>query len=389
MVVTGLAPVMLSFVPVIVPDSRCEFSSLCRVQFAVDVCYLRCMPDSGKLKDTTSLQTKEQRDLMTDSLNVISTFQFSPTSLEKLREAADAEVLCITNNDEFLTRLQEANVLCSYWVPDDWRTQAKRLRWLQCSGAGVDSLLATGILDAESGVAVTTAVGINTTPIGEYVFGSMLMFNRTWSEMVRLQDRRVWPRSVNWYKLGRRELAGQTLGIVGLGSIGRRVAQLGRAFGMQIVATRRTVQAGVQDPDVDQLYPSEQLHEMLGRSDYIVICVPLTQETDHLIGEAELRAMRPHTYLVNVARGRVIDEPILVRALQEGWIAGAGLDVTEEEPLPAESPLYTMPNVILTPHISGVSVHYDTRLTDLFAENLRHFRMGEPLRNRYEATRGY
>ena len=326
---------------------------------------------------------------MTESLNVISTFQFSRTSLEKLREAADAEVLCITNNDEFLTRLQEADVLCSYWVPDAWRTHTKRLRWLQCSGAGVDSLLPTGILDVESGITVTTAVGINTTPIGEYVFGSMLMFNRTWSEMVRLQDRRVWPRSINWYKLGGRELAGQTLGIVGLGSIGRRVAQLGRAFGMRVLATRRTMQTDAQDPDVDQLYPTTQLHEMLGASDYVVVSVPLTQETDHLIGEAELRAMRPHAYLVNVARGRVIDEQVLIRALTDGWIAGAGLDVTEEEPLPATSPLYTMPNVILTPHISGVSVNYDTRLTDLFADNLRRFRANAPLRNRYEAERGY
>ncbi len=326
---------------------------------------------------------------MTESLNVISTFQFSPASLEKLREAADANVFCITNNDEFLTRLPEADVLCSYWIPDNWRDLTKRLRWLQCSSAGVDSLLLTGILNAESSIMVTTAVGINTTPIGEYVFGSMLMFNRTWPEMVRLQDRHVWPRSVAWYKLGGRELAGQTLGIIGLGSIGRRVAQLGRAFGMRILATRRTVQEGVQDPDVDQLYTTAQLHEMLGESDYVIVSVPLTQETDHLLGEAELRAMRSHAYLVNVARGRVIDEQVLIRALKEGWIAGAGLDVTEEEPLSAESPLYTMPNVILTPHISGVSVKYDDRLTDLFADNLRRFRRGEALRNQYEAERGY
>lgn len=326
---------------------------------------------------------------MTESLNVISTFQFSPASLETLREAANADVQCITSNDEFLTRLQEADVLCSYWVPENWRTLTQRLRWLQCSAAGVDSLLPTGVLNADSGITVTTAVGINTTPIGEYVLGSMLMFNRTWSEMVRLQDRHIWPRSANWYKLGGRELAGQTLGIIGFGSIGRRVAQLGRAFGMHIVATRRTIQANQQDPDVDQLYNTEQLHEMLAKSDYVVISVPLTQETDHLIGEAELRAMLPNAYLVNVARGRVIDEQALIRALQEGWIAGAGLDVTEEEPLPSSSPLYTMPNVILTPHISGVSINYDARLTELFADNLRRFRAGQELRNLYEAERGY
>lgn len=326
---------------------------------------------------------------MTDDLKVISAFQFSPASLNILREAAQADVLCIANTDEFLSRLQEAEILCSYWVPDNWRTLAPHLRWLQCSGAGVDGLQATGILDAESGVRVTTAVGVHGATIGEYVFGSMLMFNRTWPEMVRLQDRHVWPRSANWYKLGGRELGDQTLGIIGLGSIGRRIAHLAKAFGMHVLATKRTVSGNELEPDVDRLYPIEQLHDVLRQSDYVVLAIPLTKETEKLIGEAELRAMRPNAYLVNIARGRVIDETVLIRALKEGWIAGAGLDVTEEEPLPPDSPLYSMPNVILTPHISGVSVHYDQRLTALFADNLRRYRTGQPLRNLYEQSRGY
>jgi phosphoglycerate dehydrogenase-like enzyme len=124
-------------------------------------------------------------------------------------------------------------------------------------------------------------------------------------------------------------------------------------------------------------------------SNYVVISVPLTPQTEKLIGEAELRAMRTTAYLVNIARGRVIDEQALIRALREGWIAGAGLDVAEEEPLPSESPLYSMPNVILTPHISGASVHYDERLAALFAENLRRYCAGQPLKNRYDPSRGY
>ena len=326
---------------------------------------------------------------MTDGLKVISAFQFSSASLNILREAAQAEILCIANTDEFLSRLQEAEILCSYWIPDNWRILAPHLRWLQCSGAGVDGLQTTGILGAESGVLVTTAVGVHGATIGEYVFGSMLMFNRTWPEMVRLQDRHVWPRSANWYKLGGRELGDQTLGIIGLGSIGRRIAHLAKAFGMHVLATKRTVSGTEHEPDVDKLYPIEQLHDVLRQSDYVVLAIPLTKETEKLIGEAELRAMRPNAYLVNIARGRVIDEKVLIRALQEGWIAGAGLDVTEEEPLPADSPLYSMPNVILTPHISGVSVHYDQRLTALFADNLRRYRTGQPLRNLYEPLRGY
>jgi phosphoglycerate dehydrogenase-like enzyme len=215
------------------------------------------------------------------------------------------------------------------------------------------------------------------------------MFNRTWPEMVRLQDRHVWPRSANWYKLGGRELDNQTLGIIGLGSIGRRVAQLGKAFGMHVLATRRTVHGGESDPDVDQIYPMERLHDMLRQCDYVVLAVPLTAQTERLIGEAELRAMRPHTYLVNVARGQIVDEKVLIRALQEGWIAGAGLDVAEEEPLPSDSPLFSLPNVILTPHISGVSVHYDKRLTELFVDNLQRYRSNRPLRNLYDPVRGY
>jgi phosphoglycerate dehydrogenase-like enzyme len=244
-------------------------------------------------------------------------------------------------------------------------------------------------LDKDSGVIVTTAVGIHASTISEYVFGSMLMFNRSWPEMVRLQDRHIWPHSASWYKLGGRELLDQTLGIVGLGAIGRRVAQLGKAFGMRVIGTRRTVEPGVQDPDVDLLYPIERLKDMLRQCDYVVLSVPLTSQTEKLIGEAELRAMRPDAYLVNVARGQIIDERALIRALKEGWIAGAGLDVTDPEPLPADHPLFSLPNVILTPHISGVSIHYDRRLTNLFAENLRRYRTGEPLRNQYDPLRGY
>lgn len=328
--------------------------------------------------------------IVSTSLKVVSTFPFTPESQRMLKEAAATESVAVITSDELSAYLADAEILCSYTIPVNWRTLASRLRWLQFPGAGVDSLAPTGLLDAESGVIVTTAAGIHATNISEYVFGSMLMFNWNWPQMVRLQDRQIWARSATWYNLRRRELMGQTLGIVGLGNIGRRIAQLGRAFGMRVLGTRRSAQdQGYQDPDVDQCFPPEQLHELLRLSDYVVLSVPLTRETEKLIGEAELQMMRRNAYLVNVARGRVIDEQALVRALREGWIAGAGLDVTEEEPLPPESPLYSMPNVILTPHISGNSVHYDTRLAALFADNLRLYRAGQPLQNRYDPSRGY
>jgi phosphoglycerate dehydrogenase-like enzyme len=328
--------------------------------------------------------------IVSSSLKVVSTFPFTTASQQLLKEAAATEAVVVTTADELSVHFPDAEILCSDIIPANWRTLAPRLRWLQFPGAGVDSLATTGLLDANSDVLVTTAAGVHAETISEYVFGSMLMFNRNWPQMVRLQDEHVWARSATWYHLGGRELAGQTLGIIGLGNIGRRIAQLGRAFGMRVLGTRRSIHySGDQEPDVDQSFPPEQLHELLRLSDYVVISVPLTRETEKLIGEIELRIMRPNTYLVNIARGQVIDEQALISALREGWIAGAGLDVTEEEPLPSESPLYSMPNVILTPHISGNSAHYDTRLAALFADNLKRYRISQQLQNRYEPLRGY
>jgi phosphoglycerate dehydrogenase-like enzyme len=324
------------------------------------------------------------------AFKVVSTYRFTPTSLQLLRDAASSEVSCVSSQEELLEQLPGAEVLCSFSVPDRWRELAPRLRWLQFPGAGVDGLRASGILDKQSQVVVTTATGIHAITITEYVFGSMLMFNWNWSQMVRLQDAHVWAKSAGWYNLGGRELAGQNLGIVGMGSIGRRIAQVGHAFGMRVLGIRRSFRSeDAVDPDLDQGYPPERLRELLGQCDYVVLAVPLTAETEHLIGEAELRAMKPSAYLVNIARGHVIEEQALIRALREGWIAGAGLDVAEIEPLPSNSPLYALPNVILTPHIAGVSVHYEKRLAELFAENLRRYRMGEPLTNRYDPERGY
>ena len=325
---------------------------------------------------------------MSSSLKVVTTFPFSTESQQLLKEAAATASVVVTTADELSAHLSDVEILCSYFIPSDWRTQAPKLRWLQFPGAGVDSLATTGLLSVNSSVIVTTAAGIHAETISEYVFGSMLMFNWNWPQMVRLQDNHVWARSATWYHLGGRELAGQTLGIIGLGHIGRRISQLAHAFGMRVLGMRRSL-SGEQEPDVDQLFLPEQLHELLRLCDYVVISVPLTRETEKLIGEDELRVMRSNAYLVNIARGRVIDEQALIQALREGWIAGAGLDVTDEEPLPSESPLYSMPNVILTPHISGNSAHYDTRLAALFADNLKRYRLGQKLQNQYEPSRGY
>ena len=196
------------------------------------------------------------------------------------------------------------------------------------------------------------------------------------------------------------ELRGTTVGVVGYGSIGREVGRLAHAFGMRVLGLRRGGGAGSETyelpelmgqpgAEADQLYTSEELPGMLPECDYIVLVVPYTSAAHHMIGEQALRLMKPTAVLINIARGFVVDEAALVRALQEGWIAGAALDVFEQEPLPQDSPLWKMENVIISPHVAGFSPHYDDRATTLFAENLRRYLSGKPLLNRVERGREY
>ncbi len=326
---------------------------------------------------------------MSDHPKVVCNFIFSEPLLRELREAAGGDIISVANKEDFLSALREAEVLCGGRVPENWREAAPHLRWLQFPGAGVDSLRKTTILRPDSGVLITTASGVHVNSISEYVFASMLMFNRSWPEMMQLQERHIWPRSGAEYHLKEKELADRTLGIVGMGHIGRRIAQVAHAFGMRVLATRLSARAGEHDPDAEQVFAFDQLHDLLSQSDYVVLSVPLTEKTAKMIGEAELRAMKPDAYLVNIARGGVIDEPALIRALREGWIGGAGLDVASQEPLPADSPLYDAPHLILTPHISGANERYAERLAALFADNLRRYRAGQPLRNLYDPKREY
>jgi len=251
-----------------------------------------------------------------------------------------------------------------------------------------------------SDVLITTTSGIHAPPIAEYAFASMLAWSRRVPKMLYYQNRREWPQG-RWELFVGQELRGATLGIVGYGSIGREVGRLGKCFGMRVVATKRSVGQvadtgyrvpGTGDPEgqiLNRIYPPEQLREMLAECDYVVISLPLTPDTRGLIGEEELRAMKPNAYLVNISRGGIVDEAALIKALQEGWIAGSGLDVFEEEPLPPDSPLHDLDNVILSPHVAGFSPHYDERASDLFAENLRRYLAGVELLNLVDKEVGY
>lgn len=263
--------------------------------------------------------------------------------------------------------------------------QAPRLRWLQLSGDGADHLRGMPVMRSD---VVITNTRVFATPISEYVFASILSWRYHFPKMrEQFQQQRLYPKN-QWKEYLSEEIAGTTLAIIGYGSIGHRLARLAQAFDMITIATRRSITQTVRVEGVD-VYPASGLRDVLARADVAVICLPLTDETEGLIGEAELRMMKASAYLVAVGRGNVIDEKALLRALRQKWIAGAGLDVFAQRPLPPDSPFFDLPNVIMTPHMSGVSDGYAQRGVDLFCDNLRRYIAGEALMNVVDKRLGY
>jgi phosphoglycerate dehydrogenase-like enzyme len=324
---------------------------------------------------------------------VLTDFQFDSQDLERLSQAVGAHNLIMARDRAaFLAQLSqhpETEVLCTFQPPADLAALAPHVRWVQLPSAGADGAARAGLVRPNSGVVVTTASGIHAIPIAEFALSCMLMFVRHWPALVALQRDHTWPGRDEWQHLQGRELFGATLGIVGLGHIGRRVATLARAVGMQTLGIRRSAPGAAGDPDVDVIYPLEGLQEMLMAADFVLIAVPRTPDTHHMFGERQLQAMRRTAYLINVARGDAVDEAALIDALSRGQIGGAALDVTEHEPLDARSPLWSFPNVIISPHVSGSTDRYSARFTNLFLENLARYRSGQPLLNVVDPARGY
>ncbi|MBK8901490.1 MAG: D-2-hydroxyacid dehydrogenase [Anaerolineaceae bacterium] len=297
--------------------------------------------------------------------------------------------------------------------PDDWTTdaeiyyalsavpslaQAPNLQWVQTHYAGVDSLENTELW--QSDILITTASGVHAPNMAQYAMTQILAWAHRVPNWFTYKQTQTWSKN-RWETFVPQELHGKTLGILGYGSIGRELARLAKPFGMQILVTKRDARqlqdtgytvAGQGDPAgelPDRVYPSEASRSMVAECDYVVITLPLTERTHHLFSEEMFKAMKSTAFLVNVGRGAIVKEADLIRALKKGWLAGAGLDVYEEEPLPEHSPLWEMENVIMTPHVSGFTPHYDERATDIFAENLRRYLAGEPLLNQVNRSEGY
>ncbi len=292
------------------------------------------------------------------------------------------------SGDDFARALPDADVVVAQNLSDDELARAPRLRWLSSVAAGLDGLVTPALL--ARGVALTSASGVHGPNIAEHLLAMILMFTRGIPGLFRAQLARRWDRKIPSRSGAFSELTGQTLLIVGLGRIGEALAARARPFGVHLVAVKHNLSArhdtGVA---VDELLPIGALDEALGRADHVCVTVPLTPETHHLIDARRLARMRASAYIYNVSRGAVLDEAALVAALRAGKLAGAGLDVFDEEPLPATSPLWDLDNVILTPHVAGVTPLYYERTAVLFAENLDRFLAGQPLANRFDPTRGY
>jgi phosphoglycerate dehydrogenase-like enzyme len=258
---------------------------------------------------------------------------------------------------------------------------ARSLRWVHSGSAGVDKLLFPAL--AESPVVVTNGRGLYASPLAEFVLFCALFFARNFSLLERNRRARRWQR----YRPD--ELLGATLGIVGFGGTGRAVARLAKAFGMRVLALKRRPGPAEGQDLVDRLIPGENRGELLRESDYVVNALPLTAETAGYFEESAFRSMKPTACFINVGRGGTVDEQALIRALKEGWIAGAGLDVVEQEPLPAESELYALPNVVLSPHSADSTERFAPRSAEFFVENLKRFVSGQPLLNVVDKSRGY
>ena len=297
------------------------------------------------------------------------------------RIAADGRI----HGDADESVFEEAEILLLGAVPagvlDHLVSRAPKLRWVHSASAGVDRISTAAV--RERRLVVTNARGVFSRPIAEYVVMMALAISRRLPQLLELQRERT------WQPLRGRELSELTVGIVGYGSIGEEVAYLLAPFGCRILATRRHPDRGAGDAEGVELFGLDELRDVLRESDIVVVAAPLTDETAGMIGAEQLAEMREDAWLINIARGRLLDELALRRALESGWIGGAVLDVFSEEPLSPESPLYRTPNVIITPHTSWASDRVIERTVELFVDNLQRDRAGEPLRNVVDLEAGY
>ncbi len=320
---------------------------------------------------------------------IVCLHSLTPEQIEQIKQAAPGFELIVKNKRELTAEQVKAADILIGWsktIADDVLQEDSHLKWLQTWSAGVDTLPLDRL--KERGVLLTSASGVHAVPISESIFAMMLSFSRQMHIAVRHQLQKKWDsdlKAPGHSTLG--ELNGKTLAIVGVGEIGRETARLAKAFGMQVIGVRRSEQS---EQHVDRMYTMDGLHEALGQADYIVNVLPLTDETRHMFDATAWNAAKQGAFFVNAGRGPTVDTASLIDALRSGHIGGAGLDVFEQEPLPADNPLWEMEQVIITPHVAGTNERYAERVVDIFTENIKAYAEGNTMpRNLVDYERMY
>jgi D-2-hydroxyacid dehydrogenase (NADP+) len=310
-----------------------------------------------------------------------------PLMAETIRKRwPEMRVLHLPNYDQLPAELPDTDIFVGYSLRAEQLTDAKKLKWIHSTAAGVKQLMYQELRD--SGILVTNPSGVFSVPMAEHTMGLLLALARNFPDSVRQQDRARWSQQELWDKPQHlTELNGQVLLIVGYGSIGHEVAKRARAFDMRVWGVTRSGEG--DRTNLERLFSAAQLTDALPEADYVLLCAPETSETEHLMGAAQLAKTKRGAKLINVGRGSLLDEAALVRALESGALRGAALDVAQTEPLPAESPLWKAPNLMMTPHTSAVSDRLWHRETALLMELLERWFDGRELFNRVDFARGY
>ncbi len=292
----------------------------------------------------------------------------------------------LQNYDRVPEEITDAEIFIGWALRPEQFVAAKKLKWIHSPAAAVHQLMYTELI--QSSVVLTNASGIHGPVVAEHAIAVMLALAKRLPQAMQYQAKKTWSQEHLWNEHPRpREVAGATVAVVGMGGIGREFTARAKALGMKVLAVRESPSKGTDGADA--VYDSSQIDEVLPQADYVLLCTPVTPATISIMNQARLGKMKPDAYLMNVGRGPLIDEGALLDALKNHRIAGAALDVFEEEPLPPDSPLWSLDNLLITPHTAAVTERLWDRHYHQIVENLKRFLAGQPLLNEVDKRRGY
>ena len=303
---------------------------------------------------------------------------FKDEHIARIADSVEGDTVVAPSEEELAGELADAEVFFGFHAPDIFAA-APNLKWIQTTSAGLDLILTPEVV--ERGLLVSNASGLHAAPVVETAWALTLAVVRELKKFQTDQTNHVWD------PIEPMDVRGRTAGIVGLGGIGRRYARIAAAFDMRVIAV--DLHSPPKPDEVESLWGMDRLNDLVAEADVLMIACPATAETQGLIGPEQIALMKSSAILINIARGGIVDEPALIDALRNDRIAGAGLDVTKIEPLPADDPIWDAPRLVLSPHVAGLSQDRQMRLVDFFCENLKRYKSGETLQNLVDQTRGY